>query len=150
MELLASSRTQAPLVVALALLAGCYAPEVSDCTVACERIEDCVDGQVCGDVGLCAAPDVACAPPIGEVQIAIEGDGKVANDNIGACDTRSTPDGICTFSLEQHRSYELKAIESNDRRFVTWTSTCAGDALTCVFVPLSPLTRVGAKFQWLD
>jgi hypothetical protein len=46
-------------VAALVVLAGCYAPSLRDCTVSCAGPSDCAPGQVCGDDGMCAAPDVA-------------------------------------------------------------------------------------------
>jgi hypothetical protein len=45
--------------VAVALAAGCYAPDVRDCVVACAGPDDCVAGQVCGSDGLCASAGVA-------------------------------------------------------------------------------------------
>jgi hypothetical protein len=50
--------TRGALVVAVAL-AGCYEPQVRDCTIACSFATDCADGQTCGGDGWCAAPDVA-------------------------------------------------------------------------------------------
>jgi hypothetical protein len=49
---------RAALVVVVAL-AGCYQPEVRDCTIACSFATDCADGQKCGSDGWCAAPPVA-------------------------------------------------------------------------------------------
>lgn len=46
-------------VAALVVLSGCYAPSLRDCTVSCAGPVDCAPGQVCGDDGLCADPDVA-------------------------------------------------------------------------------------------
>jgi hypothetical protein len=46
-------------IAALVVLAGCYAPSLRDCTVSCAGPSDCAPGQVCGDDGLCAAPEVA-------------------------------------------------------------------------------------------
>jgi hypothetical protein len=43
----------------MATLAGCYAPELRDCVVACASEGDCGPGQVCGSDGRCAAPEVA-------------------------------------------------------------------------------------------
>ena len=40
-------------------LAACYRPDARDCTVSCAGADDCVDGQVCGADGWCAAPGVA-------------------------------------------------------------------------------------------
>jgi len=49
----------AGLVLAGALLAGCYQPSLRDCTVSCHAAGDCASGQICGSDGWCAAPDVA-------------------------------------------------------------------------------------------
>ncbi len=50
-----------------AAIASCYSPDARDCTVSCERVRDCLSGQVCGTDHLCASPAVAgrCAssPP---------------------------------------------------------------------------------------
>jgi hypothetical protein len=47
------------VVAALVVLAGCYAPSLRDCAVSCAGPADCAPAQVCGDDGLCAAPEVA-------------------------------------------------------------------------------------------
>ena len=47
-----------PAAAAL-VLAGCYSPAVRDCTVSCDGPGDCTSGQVCGQDGMCAAPEVA-------------------------------------------------------------------------------------------
>lgn len=39
--------------------AGCYEPELRDCTLTCNAASDCADGQVCGTDGFCAAPGIA-------------------------------------------------------------------------------------------
>ncbi|HEY5938375.1 MAG TPA: hypothetical protein VIU61_27170 [Kofleriaceae bacterium] len=41
------------------VVAGCYEPTLSDCTVECGASADCANGQVCGTDGFCAAPGVA-------------------------------------------------------------------------------------------
>jgi hypothetical protein len=41
------------------LVAGCYAPEIHDCTVQCASAGDCAPGQMCGTDGMCAAPAMA-------------------------------------------------------------------------------------------
>jgi hypothetical protein len=38
--------------------AGCYNPELRDCTVRCSAASDCTGGQVCRSDGYCAMPDV--------------------------------------------------------------------------------------------
>jgi len=46
-------------VTLLAATAGCYAPELRDCTLTCEQASDCAGNQVCGSDHFCAAPDIA-------------------------------------------------------------------------------------------
>jgi hypothetical protein len=45
--------------VALMALAGCYSPSLRDCKVSCAAPGDCAGDQVCGEDGLCAAPELA-------------------------------------------------------------------------------------------
>jgi hypothetical protein len=47
------------IAAGLAVLAGCYRPELRDCVVTCAGEGDCADGQVCGTDGFCAAPEIA-------------------------------------------------------------------------------------------
>jgi hypothetical protein len=51
-------RLAAALTIALPG-AGCYAPELRDCTVVCASQEDCASGQICGADQFCAAPELA-------------------------------------------------------------------------------------------
>jgi hypothetical protein len=51
----------ARLVAASALLAGCYSPELRDCTVTCESAADCAGAQVCSSDHLCAAQGMTCS-----------------------------------------------------------------------------------------
>lgn len=39
--------------------AGCYEPELRDCTLACSTETDCAAGQVCGADKFCATPELA-------------------------------------------------------------------------------------------
>jgi hypothetical protein len=47
------------LIAALVVPAGCYGPSLRDCTVSCAGSADCAGDQVCGNAGLCVAPDRA-------------------------------------------------------------------------------------------
>lgn len=53
-------------VVGVAVVAGCYSPELRDCVVSCASSADCAPDQVCGADGMCAAPELAgrCAGPM--------------------------------------------------------------------------------------
>jgi hypothetical protein len=46
---------------AATLLAGCYSPDLRDCTVSCASSADCAGAQVCSADHLCAAKDIACS-----------------------------------------------------------------------------------------
>lgn len=48
-------------VWAASLLAGCYSPDLRDCTVSCASSADCAGAQLCSADHLCAAKDVACS-----------------------------------------------------------------------------------------
>jgi hypothetical protein len=54
------------LIAALMVPAGCYGPSLRDCTVSCAAPSDCAGDQVCGNDGLCVAPDHAgtCATAV--------------------------------------------------------------------------------------
>lgn len=134
----------------LALATACYDPDVVDCSVACHGADECADGQVCGADGYCAAPEVAGHCQREEqarvaLEITIDGDGRVAIDDLGTCD--SSQSRLCMFMVLQNQRYRLKAIEVGDRSFESWSSACAGDAETCDVIPVSARTRVGAEFE---
>ena len=138
-----------------ALLAACYEPDTVDCTVECAAANDCADGQQCGSDGFCASPEVAgtCrANQNGEPQsvvlmIAIEGRGKVEIDKVGMCDSAGPSAGVCMFSVMPNVVQKIKAVENDDREFISWTSTCNGTSTSCSVTPVMALTQVGAKFQ---
>jgi hypothetical protein len=45
--------------LAALVLAGCYDPALRDCKVTCHGAGECASGQVCGNDGFCASPEVA-------------------------------------------------------------------------------------------
>jgi hypothetical protein len=51
----------ARVAAACALLAGCYSPEVRDCTVTCASSADCAGAQVCNGDHFCAAQGTTCS-----------------------------------------------------------------------------------------
>ena len=55
--------------------------------------------------------------------------------------------GACMFSVMPNVAQQIKAIENEDREFISWTSTCNGTSTTCSVTPVMALTQVGAKFQ---
>lgn len=52
-------------VVSVALVTGCYSPDLRDCTVSCASSADCAPDQVCGSDRMCSSPELAgrCAGP---------------------------------------------------------------------------------------
>lgn len=133
---------------AIALLAACYDPATTDCTVTCSGADDCANGQTCGSDGYCAGPDVAgdCVEPV-ELSIEIAGDGIVAIDGIGECNSRTAPSHRCIYMVPPNQPRGLAATPNGDKDFKEWTSTCVGETATCVITPVTDLTRVGAKFE---
>ena len=45
---------------ALAVVAGCYSPDLRNCTVSCESSGDCAGAQVCSSDHFCVAKGVTC------------------------------------------------------------------------------------------
>jgi hypothetical protein len=134
-------------------LAACYEPDAVDCTVECMAPGDCAQGQICGPDHFCAAPDRAgqCTtsddPQSVSLAVTIAGRGKVSIEKVGACDSDSPAMGNCTFAVPPGVTQQLKAVEGNEREFVSWTQTCSGASSTCTVTPVMALTQVGAKFE---
>jgi hypothetical protein len=140
------------LLLILAILSGCYAPDLRDCTVTCSGAKDCASGQVCGADGYCAAEDVAgsCgnavdaavdAVPSVMLRVTVDGDGHVDVVGGGSCSD-------CVMQVPKNAQLVVKAIaERIDHPFDRWTSlTCAGQTATCMFTVSGP-TTVTAKFR---
>ncbi|HEX7839577.1 MAG TPA: hypothetical protein VF469_19010 [Kofleriaceae bacterium] len=145
----------AGILAAAAVLAGCYAPSVRDCTVRCTSPDDCASGQICGEDRLCAAPEIAgrCrAAPIDAIAAAslhvqIMGEGSVVIDGSGTCSSLGPQRGDCTFAVVLGVAVTAHAVDIQpDQAFKTWTSpTCAGQGARCVFTPVGT-TTIAAKF----
>ncbi|HEU4730944.1 MAG TPA: hypothetical protein VFT22_23775 [Kofleriaceae bacterium] len=152
-------------------LAGCYEPSLRDCTVSCASKRDCATGQVCGNDGLCASPEVAghCAsqgpegdvphdagardaaidgPTLVNLHVMIAGKGNVLVDGIGVCSSADPQRGDCTFQIAPHVAQTVHAVMIElDQVFIGWTSaTCKGQYATCTFTPPGA-TTVSAKFD---
>ena len=74
------------IILSAAAMAGCYAPDVRDCTVTCSSPGDCAGDQVCGSDGYCAAP--AIAGRCDEARDAPEGDPDADVVDAGIADAR--------------------------------------------------------------
>ena len=162
------------LAVGLVALAGCYSPEVRDCTVSCVSSHDCVKGQICGGDGLCAASEVAgrCAsalpdggpshdaPPSSDATVTadaattvslhvhITGKGSVVVIGRGTCSSQDPQRGNCTYDIVVGVPQTVSAVDVQPRvGFSEWTSeTCGGQGATCTFTATSA-TIVVARFD---
>lgn len=79
------------------LVAGCYNPELRDCTVHCSAPRDCAGGQVCRDDGWCAMPEVEHCPKGGAATAADAAiDARVTSspDALSLCE-QGCPNGTC-------------------------------------------------------
>ncbi|HEY5927429.1 MAG TPA: hypothetical protein VIV11_37350 [Kofleriaceae bacterium] len=65
------------VIAHLVAVAGCYQPELRDCTVQCAAPTDCTGGQVCRNDGWCAMPGAKKCPEGGA---APDGGGEVTRD----------------------------------------------------------------------
>jgi len=135
-------------LVAIATLAACYDPATTDCTVTCTSPDECANGQTCGSDGFCAAVDVAggCVEPV-ELSIEIAGDGTVAIDGIGECNSRTAPSHRCIYRVPPNQPRDLEATPNGDKDFKHWTSTCVGETATCVITPVRYRSRLGAECE---
>ena len=83
----------------LVALAGCYQPELRDCTVRCEQPSDCTGGQVCRDDGWCAAPGVTSCPGEGDGDNQATPDASAATGDASlcplGCSNGTCVDGVC-------------------------------------------------------
>ena len=158
---------------ALLAIAGCYSPDLRDCTVSCATSDDCAGSQVCGTDHFCAVPAKAgtCASSM------MADAGLPATDATAAGDAppadAEQPDGPslgalelvvmghgqlvagshicsmdCTFMVALD-PIEVVAVGSADQTFEKWTvGPCVGSqSTTCTATP--PVT-VGVKFHKAD
>jgi hypothetical protein len=152
-------------LTATLVFAGCYAPAIRDCTVRCDAPHDCASGQVCGDDGLCAAPEIAgqCAAraldagglvdarrdasATAQLHVLITGKGRVVVDGIGTCNSGDPQRGDCLYDirLEVLQTVHAEQIQL-DQAFLGWGSeTCSDAPAICTFTMSEP-TTVAARF----
>jgi hypothetical protein len=158
---------------ALAVLAGCYSPDLRDCTVSCATSADCAGSQVCGADHFCSAaakagtcsrigPDAA----IDDDDAALPGDAPrdAAPADAPAPDAPAqgalelvvmghgqlvagphTCSSDCTYMVPL-APIDVQAIAAADQKFVGWTvGPCVGSlATTCT---VTPPAIVSAKFH---
>lgn len=142
------------IVLAIAMLGACYAPDLTDCASTCSTNDDCGPGQTC-HAGACAAPGVSCTeegpepepqPARSALRVEIEGEGAIAATGLGNC-SNEEPDHACMYIVKNGTSVELVATETGDKHFEQWTSAaCMGQDATCTVVVRAAIT-VRAKFH---
>lgn len=139
----------------LAVLAGCYEPDVRDCTVTCSGPDECAAGQVCGSDGMCAAPEAAghCAPGSGSapprvsLRITVDGHGEVLVEGRATCVSDGDTHDGCTYPLATGTIVALHAHAlDDDKPFDRWTGGCTGQSASCTLV-MAAETTVGARFR---
>jgi hypothetical protein len=145
--------SRAVTLVTLIELAGCYSPDLSDCTLPCATSADCAGDQVCSADKTCASPMASCssgvdamAPPgdMVPVTVTITGNGNVM---IGPVNCASTS---CTFELAQGMPANAMAMAKNGDMFTSWTSiVCAAQPMNCAFTPTGP-TELAVLFSKKD
>ncbi|CAN5879057.1 hypothetical protein BH11MYX3_BH11MYX3_46260 [soil metagenome] len=147
------------LLLILAILSGCYAPDVRDCTVTCSAATDCASGQVCGKDGFCAAEGVAgtCGPggvdagvdaaPRVMLHVTVDGTGKVDVVGAGMCGGGGGGSNDCMISVPRGPVVINAIVTQTDKPFERWTTpNCTGQTSSCMFTA-NTATTVGAKFK---
>jgi hypothetical protein len=158
--------------VGLALIAstcaGCYAPELRDCTVTCAATSECAGAQICGEDHFCAAPARAgrCTAPDGggaedartagadarpdaqdtiRLTLQIDGHGEVGLDGGASCATTG-----CVLLAPRGLPVTLAAMGLGHDDFDRWTTpNCALQTSTCVLVSYLD-AELGARFRKAD
>ena len=143
-------RLHALIGIAWLALAGCYSPELRDCTVTCNGNDECGDEQICA-TGLCRAPGATCggSTPSPKVQLRVDviGEGMVIIDRIGTCSSDGENESSCTWTIAADTQLRLDAQVLDDAQFDRWTTeNCAGEGTSCTLTATTA-TSVGAKFQ---
>jgi hypothetical protein len=145
------------VLLVLAILSGCYSPELRDCTVTCGGSDECASDQVCTK-GLCAAEGVSCGPGGNSatdagidagarvtVHVMIEGSGRVELQGAGVCGVGGDRD--CDISVARGAVTAPASAADGGHPFALWGSPAGNDQpATCMFTANSPVT-VKAKFK---
>jgi hypothetical protein len=142
-----------PCLIACVSLAGCYAPELADCTVTCSAEDDCAADQICAE-GMCRAPEATCegdqAPRRVELKVEVVGAGVVIVETFGTCGSSDSDDDdkhTCKWQVPVGAELRLEARPVDDDPFERWTSAaCADQGTICMFVA-TKATSVGARFR---
>lgn len=147
------------ILLVLAILSGCYSPELRDCTVTCSGSDECAGDQVCTK-GLCAAEGVACGPgsngatdagmdaaPRVTVRVTIGGMGKVEIQGAGTCGD-SPGERDCMISVVRGPVTATAIATEQMHPFDKWDSpVCNNQPPACTFSANGPSTTITAKFK---
>lgn len=165
-------------ILPLVLVAGCYEPVLTDCTVSCSSDLDCggdqwcVDGQCAREGYACSAPASIDASPVtpgdtavdagtdaepppdtpvpqGTLRIRIEDQGRVHVPDQATCDSQH--DSECTYTITLGVPLGLEADPHGNRFLEKWEEACKNQlGPVCVITPTKQETRVTAKFRRLN
>ena len=141
-------------IVLVATVGACYEPELRDCTVSCSGPGECARGQVCGDDGWCAVPEVAgqCGEPApvgSSLRVTITGQGRVKIPSLDQVCQAMTPAGTeCTYAITPAMPLSMKAENAGGGyEFQGWaTANCDGQGATCELAAAAGDNLVGARF----
>jgi hypothetical protein len=136
-------------LLVLAILSGCYSPDVRDCTVSCSSESDCAGGQVCNPQGYCADEGITCgnsAVDAGDdrVMLHVQVMGKGRVDVVGASSCGGNGPSDCMISVAKGR-VTINAVKT-ENDFDRWTMGCMSGSSTCSITVNSAIT-VAAKFK---
>ncbi len=144
-------------VVMMVLVAGCYAPDVNDCTVTCTTDNECAADLVCTPQGLCGSTTAACdgnnstvdgGARMIRLRVSVMGEGKVMIAGGPVCSPREDmgPGDACDLIVPAG-PLVLEAQVLGNKPFERWTSiVCAGQGPRCE-VNLQLDSNVSAKFK---
>jgi hypothetical protein len=134
----------------LAVVAGCYEPDLASCKVTCGSTDNCAHGQTCAD-GFCVSAGDTCNPegPLDGptatrmLHVMIMGNGSVTVANAGTCKDD------CMYALADGATISATWIEtSGGHPFKMWTTpNCMAQGQTCAFTLSMPNATLGAMFQ---
>lgn len=157
-------------------IAGCYAPDVRDCTRSCASDDDCVSSQVCTTDHFCAAPGLAtgCTELVHDASVVDAPDGHPPPHDAMPPHDAPMPDAwptvnlmiqidgsgmvtltgggtcdatACTLPAPKGLPATLTAVGHGTHTFEKWTSTtCANQPAVCTFTPTAA-TTVSVKFH---
>ncbi|MEO8842572.1 MAG: hypothetical protein ABI591_15795 [Kofleriaceae bacterium] len=143
------------------VLAGCYAPDAPDCTLACTADTDCISGQTCTTDHLCAANLTTCgsqaitdggvpvtdAGPVVMLTVHVDKDGSVRDSNNDVCASPANEQIDCTFPVHAGDPLTITAVPNLTKQFDGWMGPpCMGQLAACQTTPAGNL-MVSAKFK---